>query len=224
VDLCGTAFTCFDAVGESVVRHPEENAEIRRALMVGNCFGLSTVLARSEVFKRWQFDENLGLAEDYDLWTRLAIENTVFANIQESLVRYRLHDQQASKGKGARLDMQSRRVRARYCAALLRSETLNRTMTNEAITVADMRLAAKLLTERIQALAGFEANDFRFLLAWMYQRLDSHGLLNWTRWRRIQRQLNLHLNPNYRLNNLLLALCEPLLSPAKRDLLLKLKT
>ncbi|WP_342617701.1 glycosyltransferase [Rhodoferax sp. GW822-FHT02A01] len=224
VDLCGTAFTCFDAVSESVVRHPKNNAEIRRALMTGNCFGLSTVLARSEVLKMNLFDESLGLAEDYDLWTRLAIENTVFANIQESLVRYRLHGQQASKGKGERLDIQSRRVRARYCAALLRSDALNQTVASETIAMVDMRFAANLLTERIQSLTGFETSDFRFLLAWMYQRLDSHGPFNWTQWKKLQRQLNLRLNLNYRLNNFLLALCEPLLSPAKRDLLLKLKT
>ncbi len=224
LDLCGTAFTCFDAFGESAVQHPEDNTVIRRALMIGNCFGLSTVLAKSVVLKGNRFDESLGLAEDYELWTRLAIKRTFFSNIQESLVRYRLHEQQASKGKGARLDIQSRSIRAKYCAALLENEELSLVVASETIAMPDLQFAADLLMHRIQAMGGLETNDFRYLFAWMYQRLDRHGAVNWARWQMIQRRLNLLLNPNYRLNNLVLALCEPLLSPEKRDLLLKLKT
>ena len=209
LDFCGTAFTCFDGINEILVLHPEENTEIHRALMVGNCFGLSTVLAKAALLKANHFNENLSLAEDYDLWTRLAIRKTNFTNIKESLVRYRLHDQQASKEKGVRLDILSRSIRARYCVALLEHDRLSLVVKSETISMSDLQFAAEVLTNRIQALHGLKTNDFRHLFAWMYQRLDEHGLLTWLRWQIVQRRLNLSLSRNYLLNNMLLALCEP---------------
>jgi glycosyltransferase involved in cell wall biosynthesis len=62
IGLCGSAFTCFDTQDRETVMNPASDDEIRKALMLGNCFGLSTIMARAGIFKSIRFDETLHVA------------------------------------------------------------------------------------------------------------------------------------------------------------------
>lgn len=219
VGLCGSAFTCFDTEDRETVRNPSSNEEIRTALMQGNCFGLSTTMGRAEVLKAQRFDPSLSVAEDYDLWTRLAAAGVGLANLSESLIRYRWHPQQASRTKSARLDQVTRRIRGRYCAGLLGDPWLQERLSRETMDLCDLQRAADLIAGMSSPLA----RDFRFLLAWMYQLLPSHGLLNWWRWTRIQKTLGLQLDRTYRINIAVLALLPVPLGARHFDTLIKLK-
>lgn len=42
--------------------------------------------------QKWRYDENLGCAQDYDLWLKLGLNGEKLGNIEESLLRYRVHE------------------------------------------------------------------------------------------------------------------------------------
>jgi glycosyltransferase involved in cell wall biosynthesis len=79
-------------------RFPSE--EIPATLLFRNCIVQSSVLMRRS---RWQpFRPEFKLAEDYDLWARLA-PSCAFAIQDETLVIYREHEQSASKLSAAEM-------------------------------------------------------------------------------------------------------------------------
>lgn len=223
--FCGSAFTCFDTQDRETVTHPQQDSAIRKALMLGNCFGLSTVMARAEHLKWCKFDPTLSAAEDYDLWTRLVANGASAANLPNSLVSYRLHPQQASRCKSAQLDQTTRRVRALYCARQLGDSAWVEKLyaRRDGVIVEDLSWAAGLVTRHVAHQPDLTARDFRFLLAWLYQQQPQHGVTSWWQWTRLQAALGLNLDCNYRLNTALLALLPNSLGQRHFDTLIKLK-
>lgn len=219
VQLCGSAFTCFDTEDRETVMNPTADATIKMALTQGNCFGLSTVMARAKVLKENRFSPTLVVAEDYDLWTRLAAAGAGLANLPESLIRYRWHEQQASRDKSAHLDQAARKIRGLYCAGLLGDQRLLERLRLGLVDLNDLDIAAR----KIVAQTVYESRVFRFMLAWIYQQLPQHGVRSWRRWIRIQKQLQLRLDENYRLNVALLAFLPIMLTRKYFDTLIKLK-
>lgn len=219
IGLCGSAFTCFDTEDRETIMNPASDDEIRKALMQGNCFGLSTIMARAEILRATQFDVTLAVAEDYDLWTRLAASGVRFANLPDVLIRYRWHSQQASRHKSERLDQVARKIRSVYCAAVLGDPQLMAQLRTGAVGFQELDVAV----QRISMHAGHEPKAFRFMLAWMYQQLPNHGVLQWWRWSKMQKRLKLHLDRNYRMNTALLAVLPPNLRKIYFDTLIKLK-
>jgi glycosyltransferase involved in cell wall biosynthesis len=225
IGLCGSAFTCFDDDNEyETVVNPQTDEEICKALMQGNCFGLSTIMARADLLKSFSFDPLLSVAEDYDLWTRLVAAGVRTANLPESLIRYRLHPQQASRHKGVELDRMSRRVRGLYCASLLGASTWVHRLRSGMIEPSDLVLAARMVAEYVVQHPESVPRDFRFMLAWLYQQLPYHGLRSWWQWVCIQDQLDLKLDLNYRLNITLLTFLPTSLGCRYLDTLSKLKS
>jgi glycosyltransferase involved in cell wall biosynthesis len=98
VGLLGTAAREDDAAGAPVrvVRPPGDDPALRRALIRANPFVHSSVMARRELLTHvGGYDETLDVAQDYDLWMRLA-RHTRLANLDEVLVVRRLGSRRVS--------------------------------------------------------------------------------------------------------------------------------
>lgn len=68
---------------------PTDCVDIRWRLLFANAFLHSSMLVRRSVLDRvGAYDETIGYGEDYELWSRLAVEFEV-ANLPDRLVRYR---------------------------------------------------------------------------------------------------------------------------------------
>lgn len=92
VGLLGTGAREIDGAGRDVrvVRPPTDDAAIRRVLIRANPFVHSSVMARRALVERaGGYDERLPVAQDYDLWMRMAAL-TGLANLDEPLVVRRL--------------------------------------------------------------------------------------------------------------------------------------
>jgi glycosyltransferase involved in cell wall biosynthesis len=92
VGLLGTAALEVDAAGHPAgeVRPPGDDAAIRRALIRSNPFVHSSVMARRALLAAaGGYDERVTVAQDYDLWMRLA-PRTRLANLADVLVVRRL--------------------------------------------------------------------------------------------------------------------------------------
>lgn len=99
IDVCGTWFEFFEN-NSGMVMHPERDEDIKLALLFYCSLGHPTVMLRNETLKRNNFEYSTCAkdAEDYDLWVRMATTST-FYNIQESLLRYRVHGDNISVKK-----------------------------------------------------------------------------------------------------------------------------
>jgi len=75
--------------------YPCSNEEIRKRMYIGCCFYHPTIIMRKEHVLKYThgYDElTYIVSEDYDLWARLMVHNDiVFANMPETLVKYRVH-------------------------------------------------------------------------------------------------------------------------------------
>jgi len=92
VGLLGTAAREVDAEGRAVrvLRAPADDPALRRALIRANPFVHSTVMLRRAALDRvGGYDERLPVAQDYDLWMRVAGVSRL-ASLEEVLVVRRL--------------------------------------------------------------------------------------------------------------------------------------
>ncbi|HZP37437.1 MAG TPA: glycosyltransferase [Methylomirabilota bacterium] len=92
IGLLGSAARVVDAAGREVgeIRPPENDLALRRALIRRNPFVHSSIVARRLLVTRaGGYDPAFAVAQDYDLWLRLA-PLTRLANLSQPLVTRRL--------------------------------------------------------------------------------------------------------------------------------------
>jgi glycosyltransferase involved in cell wall biosynthesis len=96
VVLCGSNFSIIGT--EKVINLPKENEDIKVALLKGNCIVHPSVMMRNQSLQKFAilYDSNKEPAEDYDLWVRLLETGKLF-NLQEELLKYRVHNTQVSQ-------------------------------------------------------------------------------------------------------------------------------
>ncbi len=95
VVVCGTLFSVIGS--EIVSQGPERNDEIQMKFISHDCIGHPTVMIRKAVLldNNIIYDTAKEPAEDFDLWVRLFSYGKLH-NLQEALLKYRVHDNQIS--------------------------------------------------------------------------------------------------------------------------------
>lgn len=102
--LLGSAVEMIDSKGRRIgtLHRPLEDGELRKFLETGCAFVHSSVIMRRATFlAAGGYRPGLNVAEDYDLWLRIA-EISEIANLPDRLVRYRIHAASASALKPGR--------------------------------------------------------------------------------------------------------------------------
>ncbi|KQB41565.1 glycosyltransferase family 2 protein [Flavobacterium aquidurense] len=96
VVLCGTVFTIIGT--DIIVTVPENNENIKLAMLKDCCIGHPTVMIRKNILDKFSlmYDATKEPAEDYDLWTRMLVIGKLH-NLQEVLLQYRIHNSQVSQ-------------------------------------------------------------------------------------------------------------------------------
>jgi glycosyltransferase involved in cell wall biosynthesis len=102
VVLLGTGFVWVDAEGRAFeeTRFSHENSILQEKLLLGSQFCTSSIMMRTDAVRRVGGFRALAgwVAEDYDLWLRLA-ETGGIANLPDLLLRYRVHEGQLSTSR-----------------------------------------------------------------------------------------------------------------------------
>lgn len=90
--MCGTFFYKIDQERKRIesARYPTDNRNILTALILGNCFGTSSVMIRAELAREMKFREEYFIGEDYELWYRVS-KRAKLANLPFYGVLYRIH-------------------------------------------------------------------------------------------------------------------------------------
>lgn len=104
------------SLGRFLRRRPTAPEVIRARLLFRCCIAHSTVMGRTEVLRRFRYDEAFDVSQDFDLFARLA-DHYKLANIDDALVRVRRHTGQVSR-KRAEVKSRLRLILRRQLEAL----------------------------------------------------------------------------------------------------------
>lgn len=94
VDVLGGAIELIDDDGIyiGIRNYPTKNDDIRNYIHLGSPFAHPTVVFRKSVFKikDINYNTNLKVNQDIDLWFRMLHEGVVFANLEDVVLKYRI--------------------------------------------------------------------------------------------------------------------------------------
>ncbi len=96
--LCGTSLIVMNEQNEQISTWNYENNNLKERLFFGNYFAHSSIMAKTIVFKEFMYNENLYAAQDYFLWSQIALKYQV-TNLSELLIKYRVHNESISVSK-----------------------------------------------------------------------------------------------------------------------------
>jgi glycosyltransferase involved in cell wall biosynthesis len=98
IGICGTYIQIIDT--DEIVLKPTEDKDLRWWIFKGSPFAHPSIMLRKEVIERTQleFNPNAYVVEDFEFWWQLAF-HTKLSNLDQVLLKYRIHDQQESTAK-----------------------------------------------------------------------------------------------------------------------------
>lgn len=97
IQICGSN-AIYKGAAWGAQRFPPGDSDIKFALAFGCPISHpSVVVDRMALGDDMSYDDGLTVCEDYALWTKLAMKGHRFANVQRPLLRYRVHDAQATQ-------------------------------------------------------------------------------------------------------------------------------
>lgn len=94
IGVCGTWAAIVNEKGHKtgkILKHPRRDLDLKAKLFFSVCFVHPSVMMRRKLIEQSGkfYDESYRVAQDYDLWVRLA-KRTKFYNLQEELLDYRI--------------------------------------------------------------------------------------------------------------------------------------
>ena len=119
----GSWFEEFNEGGPlRINRTPVTDSLVRLRLVWGTCFGNGSVMfVRQTAIDAGLYRQDMWLAEDYDLWTRLASFGSM-ANLPKVLFRYRIHAESASHKHSSKLHQIAKEISLSYALKFCRND------------------------------------------------------------------------------------------------------
>ena len=124
VSLVGTAFSIIGT--DKITHHPKVNDQIKIKLLTDTSLAHPSVMFLKDDFlkKRLFYDPTCINAEDYKLWTDVSIAGLKIANLDDVLLKYRIHETQISTAKVSEQYDSVKKIRKQY-AKRIYNDTLN---------------------------------------------------------------------------------------------------
>jgi glycosyltransferase involved in cell wall biosynthesis len=119
--MCGTWAEFIDEDGKYLRDYntPVTDSEIKKEILFHNPFIHPSVMIRKSVFEKvGLYDTSFRYAQDYELWTRIAIKFKT-GNIPEKLLRYRLLKEGITKSKNFKVRLLGLKIRWRALLNLI---------------------------------------------------------------------------------------------------------
>lgn len=121
IDISGSWMEMFGDRTD-IARGPTEHKEIISSLLLNNTLAHPTVIMRKSsvcVNGINLYKENYEYAEDYKLWTDLALRGLHFAVIPKILLRYRISEKQVSNTRKAQMGQLTAKIRMEYAEQVM---------------------------------------------------------------------------------------------------------
>lgn len=93
ISLIGSSLKIIDENDKiiGVRKYPQTTEEIVKLMRIKNAIAHPTVMFKKEVLKVSLYTSEFDTLADYDLWAKMILNNKNFYNIQQPLLRYRIH-------------------------------------------------------------------------------------------------------------------------------------
>ncbi|OAP71945.1 glycosyltransferase [Psychrobacter sp. SHUES1] len=115
LDLCGTFIEAFgENINNSILTYPIYHNDIRFRLLFRSAFAHPTVMLKKGVFNNIQYKSEYKVAQDYQLWIDIINSGFRVGNLPEVLMKYRLHEEQASNTKLILQQETAKEIRKNY--------------------------------------------------------------------------------------------------------------
>ncbi|MEC8936430.1 MAG: hypothetical protein VYB20_04300, partial [Pseudomonadota bacterium] len=99
--LVGSGKHTLNASGKRIKglrSRPDTAAEIKAQLFFRCCIAHTSIMARTEIMRRYRYDEQFIVSQDFELFARLS-HAYLLANLPEALVSFRRHDAHVSSDR-----------------------------------------------------------------------------------------------------------------------------
>jgi len=103
VDICGTNTAYFGdrRGGQTFI---ENDRAIKFSIPFGTFLSHPSVMVNRARLRDDGFYEPLDVCEDYEIWSRLALKGYIFCNLRQRLLKYRVHEGQATATRQTRIE------------------------------------------------------------------------------------------------------------------------
>jgi glycosyltransferase involved in cell wall biosynthesis len=119
INVCGSWAESFGSIC-GIMQQESSHEAIISSLIMNNSLIHPTVIIRKSVFEQLSLNYlDYACAEDYKLWTDLALAGARFANIPEVLLRYRSSSNQVTNKYRDKMSHSSYRIRLEYIEGLI---------------------------------------------------------------------------------------------------------
>lgn len=121
IAVCGSWIEKFGN-DERIVQLPGEHEQIVTSMLLSNPMAHPSVMIRKNVFEQLGMElykREYPCAEDYKLWTDLALKGYHFANIPEVLLRYRCSEHQVTHTKWNTMLQSTQKIQAEYAEEIM---------------------------------------------------------------------------------------------------------
>lgn len=115
-DICGTWIKQFGN-DSRLYTYPSKPEEIKYWMMFTCAIAHPTVLAKSEIFRKFKYN-NDSKVEDHELWTRMLRYNVVFGNVPKVLLKYRRHEDASTSFISEKLIFERKEIIKNYALFL----------------------------------------------------------------------------------------------------------
>ena len=102
--LVGSSAFLIDETGNDIGEVLVPTIDVKERLFFKNSFIHSTILVRTDVLKKYRYDEEIRYAQDYNLWVKIS-QAYDLTNLKERLIKYRYHDESVSVAKKKEQDI-----------------------------------------------------------------------------------------------------------------------
>ena len=155
LDICGTSIQLFNEKQEySIWNYPKEDKDIKFLLMFMSTFAHPSVLMKKEIFNALKYQE-FKHAEDYKLWTDIALSGFRMGNLNKVLLKYRYHSEQTSKKNNYEQRTRAFEISQTYLNAI-NDETQNIALKIRKITATS---TPKLLNELLKDIKTYSTKS-----------------------------------------------------------------
>lgn len=126
--LCGGGIQGIDENGTflpgSALNFPVTRDGVNATLLFESAFAHPAVIIRKDVIAKFLYSKEAVHAEDYELWTRIALSGLNTTNLPEVVLLYRVHQMQISQAKATAQNNAALRIAEKYWKELLKGKNI----------------------------------------------------------------------------------------------------
>jgi len=132
-DICGSWVKHFGSSDTRTIKYRESDQAIKYEMLFGTPFAHPTIMMRTDLARTLRYDENWDKCEDYDLWERSARAGYKMTNVQEALLKYRVHNLQSSLVASQIQQEMTQKIRLRYGVDFFESKGIESDLFREVL-------------------------------------------------------------------------------------------